>query len=360
MFKRLATVAALAALAAPAWAQQVDAPAVDVEPPRLELEAEAVTGTGGRVTVRGTARDDQGWVRVEAGGAVDVLERGGAFALEVPATTTAREVAVTVTDRAGHETREGVVVSVVPGRGELPSGLRPGDRIGEYVNAKDGSVLVWVPPGSFRMGSTSGDDDEEPVHRVTFREGFFLGKHEVTWGQYRGFCRETGREAPEPSSSFRSDERHPVHNVSWEDARDYCAWAGLRLPSEAEWEYACRAGSSTAYCFGDEVSDLGRYAWFDDNASGTHAVGGKAANAWGLYDMHGNVWEWVQDAWNDSYHGAPTDGSAWESAGASGRLFRGGGWYYWARVCRSAYRGRISPGVRVDSLGFRPARSLEP
>ena len=131
-----------------------------------------------------------------------------------------------------------------------------------------------------------------------------------------------------------------------------------RLPSEAEWEYACRAGTTTRYSFGDSESKLCDYAWYDENSGNkTHPVGQKKPNQWGLYDVHGNVLEWTQDKWHDSYDGAPTDGSAWDGYGANWVL-RGGGWDYGARYCRSAHRHYFGRGSRYYYLGFRLLRSL--
>ena len=129
----------------------------------------------------------------------------------------------------------------------------------------------------------------------------------------------------------------------------------FRLPTEAEWEYACRAGSQAAYCFGDNADGLGEYAWFDGNAGGqTHPVGQKSPNAFGLYDMHGNVWEWCQDVWHGNYDDAPSDGSAWEQGGdASRRLLRGGSWINLTACCRSAFRLNDNPDYRYDLIGVR-------
>lgn len=228
--------------------------------------------------------------------------------------------------------------------------------VGSYVHEReDGTVLVWIPPGRFRMGSTSGPDDEQPVHEVRFAQGFFLAKYETTWGQLRAFCRATGRPAPSPPA-FEVDDRHPVVNVTWDEAVAYGQWAGLRLPSEAEWEYACRAGSTRDYTFGDDAARLAAHAWYATTADdGTHPVGEKRANPWGLHDVHGNVWEWVQDPYLDHYVGAPEDGSARE-AGAALRVGRGGGWQDRARTCRAAHRGFVGPWIRFDDLGFRAAR----
>jgi formylglycine-generating enzyme required for sulfatase activity len=152
----------------------------------------------------------------------------------------------------------------------------------------------------------------------------------------------------------------PVVGVSWEDARRYASWAGLRLASEAEWEYACRAGTSIRFYAGDTEKDLDQAGWYGDNPSGKlHPVGEKTPNVWGLYDMHGNVWEWVEDDWHDSYKGAPDDGSAWiDKRRGSDRVIRGGGWGDGARYCRSAMRGGSGPGDRDDHVGFRLSRSV--
>ncbi|MCU0727854.1 MAG: formylglycine-generating enzyme family protein, partial [Planctomycetes bacterium] len=150
------------------------------------------------------------------------------------------------------------------------------------------------------------DCDEVPVRWVTIREAYWIAVTELTNAQYERFDSEHGR------SEFSPDDDSPVVDVSFEEAKAYCAWlsrrSGLRarLPSEAEWENACRAGSRTEYCFGDDEAKLGEYAWFDANSGGrAHAAGTKRPNAWGLYDLHGNVWEWCEDRWHDDYEGAP-------------------------------------------------------
>jgi eukaryotic-like serine/threonine-protein kinase len=146
---------------------------------------------------------------------------------------------------------------------------------------------------------------------------------------------------------------HPVVGVDWSEARAFCMWAGGRLPTEAEWEYACRAGTITEYSFGDDPAELGDYGWYSDNSGGqTQPVGAKKPNAWGLCDMHGNVWEWCEDAWHGSYQGAPTDGTAWTGEG-SDRVYRGGSWANVARGCRCACRDYWDPGLRSFHLGFR-------
>jgi formylglycine-generating enzyme required for sulfatase activity len=159
-----------------------------------------------------------------------------------------------------------------------------------------------------------------------------------------------------------------VIKVSWGDAVAYAQWLskrtgkGYRLPTEAEWEYATRAGTSTRWSFGDGKQALGKHAWYDDNAdSKTHPVGEKSPNPWGLHDVHGNVWEWVQDCWHESYQGAPTDGSAWLAAGGGncGRcVVRGGSWDNLPVDLRSAYRSWSESGTRNGTLGFRLAQDL--
>ena len=194
--------------------------------------------------------------------------------------------------------------------------------------------MVVIPGGRFRMGCVSGSryciDSSRPVHEVRI-ESFEISKYEVTFEEYDRFTNATGRERAFDGGWGRG--RHPVIKVSWRDAVAYVEWLSARtgkryrLPSEAEWEYAVRAGTETAYSWGNEIGrnrancDGCGSQW--DNEQ-TAPVGSFSANAWGLHDMHGNVWEWVQDCWNDSYQGAPTDGSAWESGDCSRRVMRGG------------------------------------
>ena len=223
-----------------------------------------------------------------------------------------------------------------------------------------GMEFVLIPAGEFEMGSPSveigRDPNEGPVHTVTIEKAYYLGKYEVTqkqWGEVMGFN----------PSKFKGDDL-PVEYVSWADAQEFVRKVNqmegtdkYRLPSEAEWEYAARAGTTTRYSFGDDESDLGYYAWWDRNPGDkTHPVGQKQPNAWGLYDIHGNVWEWVQDRWHSDYDGAPTDGSAWESGSSTIRVIRGGYWDYSAS-CRSAYRGNHYPDRR-SYLGFRLLKEL--
>lgn len=216
--------------------------------------------------------------------------------------------------------------------------------------------FVLIPAAEFKMGSEDGFNNEEPVHEVTIGKAFYLGKYEVTQKQWV----EVMGSNP---SKFKGDGL-PVEQVSWNDVQEFIKKLNekegsnkYRLPSEAEWEYACRAGTTTHYSFGDSESKLGEYAWYQDNSgSKIHPVGQKKQNQWGLYDMHGNVYEWMQDRYHSNYEGAPTDGSAWEDGSSSDRVVRSGGWGGYAGRVRSALRSNGSPDVRSSNLGFRLLR----
>jgi formylglycine-generating enzyme required for sulfatase activity len=218
--------------------------------------------------------------------------------------------------------------------------------------------MVSIPGGTFQMGST---DDEHgwanhttPVHAVTL-QGFQIGAYELTQTQYAAIMGNN------PSyfqgTSYPGTENNPVEQVTWYDAREFCTALSAQtgrtftLPSEAQWEYACRAGSTTLYSFGDDDGLLGDYAWYW--APPTHPVGTKLPNAWGLYDMHGNVFEWCLDSWHTSYDGAPTDGSAWEPETIWDHVIRGGSWYYNVGRWRSADRLAEAPYGRFNFVGFR-------
>lgn len=228
---------------------------------------------------------------------------------------------------------------------------------------KDGSSgpeLVRLEGGTFNMGSPVGPGDESPRHKVSV-DAFSIGKYPVTFDEYDKFCEATLRDKPNDYGWGRGTR--PVIHVSWHDATAYCEWLSeqtgkrYRLPTEAEWEYACRADSETAYCFGDDEAQLGAYAWFCKNSGGmTHPVGQKLANAWGLHDLRGNVWEWVRD-WYDEYSEEPQQNPTGPES-SSGRVGRGGSWHGGAKACRSAYRSHWGdPGLRSRHLGFRLART---
>ncbi len=239
---------------------------------------------------------------------------------------------------------------------EPTAGTPTGRDIAPTFTNSLGMEFVLIPAGEFMMGSNDGDRDEQPVHEVTISQPFYLGKYPVTQAQWQAVMENN-------PSHFTGDPNRPVENVSWNDVQTFIEKLNAkesgklyRLPTEAEWEYASRAGSTTAYSFGDDPSQLDEYAWHGDNAGGTtHPVGQLKPNAWGLYDMHGNVWEWVQDWAGDYPSGAVTDPTG-PTKGAA-QVVRGGGWFDDARYCRAAFRFHFSPGNRVSNLGFRLARS---
>ncbi len=236
--------------------------------------------------------------------------------------------------------------------------------------------MVVIPAGTFTMGSPADeegrDDDEGPQRDVTIGSPFAIGKYEVTFEEYDRFAEATERDLPDDEGWGRG--RRPVINVNWEDANTYCAWLGeqtvrtYRLPSEAEWEYAARAGTTTPFSTGDTITTEqanydGNYPYAGDEKGEyrkkTLPVGSLEANPFGLADMHGNVWEWVEDIYQGSYEGAPADGSAWLKDGSL-RVVRGGSWFYGAGLVRSAFRYGYEPGFRYFNLGFRCAGVQEP
>ena len=283
--------------------------------------------------------------------------------------------------------------------------------------------MVWLPGGTFLMGSPEGvgGDDEHPQHEVTL-EHYAVGQYPVTVGEFSRFVEATGyrteaeqgdgayiwskgvekiKDASWRKPYFEQADQNPVVCLSWNDAKAYCGWLGEQtgqaygLLTEAQWEHACRAGSNARYCYGDDEAGLGDYAWYSNNAKAqTHPVGEKKPNAWQLYDMHGNVWEWCADWWASDYYqqlakevgrnkvvprpfpamdGSPeTPASglipAYETASASEqsasgpasgsyRVVRGGSWGYDADCCRSAYRNNRDPAIRYSFLGFRLSRT---
>ena len=239
--------------------------------------------------------------------------------------------------------------------------------------------MVVLPAGSFLMGSPEGEEDrkqnEDPQHRVTIGYRFAIGPYAVTFDEFDYFCAATNRTQPFDKNWGRG--RQPVINVSWREAVAYCVWLAnetgkpYRLPSEAEWEYACRAGTTTRFSCGDQISSkqANCYAsvhtlrmFFSLDLGQTKEVRSYPPNPWGLYDMHGNVWEWVEDIWHADYKGAPSDGSAWTDGEAENsscnRVNRGGSWSHYPSKARSAHRG-CSPLDGDSNVGFRVARTFD-
>jgi formylglycine-generating enzyme required for sulfatase activity len=272
-----------------------------------------------------------------------------------------------------------------------------------FRDCPDCPEMVVVPAGSFTMGSAAAEkswavshgatpgsvSDESPQHPVALRS-FALGKYDVTRGEYAAFVSETGYPAGDgcghdgahwnkqagvswQSPGFGQQARDPVVCISWEDARAYVSWLNrkvqrqslnssdgpYRLPSESEWEYAARAGTSTRFWWGDDDRSAADHAWYKTNSGDrTHPVGLKPANRFGLNDMEGNVWQWTADCYAESYANAPTEGSAYETGKSCLRVDRGGSWFYPAWLLRSATRERNPVAYRDIMLGIRVARTL--
>ncbi|MCI5181798.1 MAG: hypothetical protein D3921_04645 [Candidatus Electrothrix sp. AW1] len=237
-------------------------------------------------------------------------------------------------------------------------------------NSMTGPEMVILPKGRFRMGDIQGIEENRglPVHEVELNS-FAIGRYPVTFAEYEAFCQATGRTGPYDRGWGRG--KHPVINVSWQDAQEYCQWLSretgqtYRLPTEAEWEYACRAGSESAYCFGDDEKLLGEYAWYNKNSGNkTHPVDEKLPNAWGLHDLHGNVWEWCQDWYSRSnyYAECHKQGVVKNPQGAlsgSNRVLRGGSWNLGGGGALSSSRYPFFPDSHDGDFGFRCARDLE-
>jgi formylglycine-generating enzyme required for sulfatase activity len=227
--------------------------------------------------------------------------------------------------------------------------------IQEMIRAESSKYeLLWIKGGTFLMGSNELDD-EKPVHEVTVPD-FYIGRYPVTNEEYGRFIEATRYREPLYWGQLRYNQRRqPVVGVGWDDAIEFAKWTGLQLPSEAQWEYACRSGTNTRYYTGDWEDDLDRAGWYAKNSGNKlHRVGEKEPNAFGLYDMHGNVWEWCEDHWYDNYARAPGDGRARVAKKKGlGRVMRGGSWFSIARLCRSACRYGGVSDFRDDDLGFR-------
>lgn len=292
-------------------------------------------------------------------------------------------LAPVMSSRPARTQQRGAGVSQTPSAGATSPARQP-----QQMKSRSGIEFVWIPPGSFMMGSDAAavqradeqiqrEDSrhvktemftrEKPAHRVTIGEGFYMGKYVVTQAQWQAVMGSN-------PSKFEGCDNCPVEEVSWDDAQAFINRLNAqndgytyRLPSEAEWEYACRAGTT-----GDYAGDLNKMAWYYNNSgdaplSGewdadkltanhnrTHVVGSKQPNAFGLFDMHGNVWEWCEDWYHDSYAGAPTDGTAWLSGGEQiERVKRGGSYSEGASLLRSADRLWGTPDEHDVSNGFR-------
>lgn len=261
---------------------------------------------------------------------------------------------------------------LIDGNGtDIAPGLDPKEASKNFFEVESVDVvhlpnMVWIRPGSFVMGSPpvekDRDLDEDPLTEVIFPLGFWMGKHEVTQREYEKVMTTN-------PSWFKGDSSRPVEQVSWDEAVAYCTRLtqmeflsgrlppgyAYRLPTEAEFEYACRAGTTTRFNYGDDLdySQLPEYAWYSANSEqASHPVGQKKPNGFGLYDMHGNVWEWCLDWYRERYPGGTVERPLGPATGQT-RIFRGGGWDYHAHSCRSAYRNSVAPSQRRLYVGFR-------
>jgi formylglycine-generating enzyme required for sulfatase activity len=271
--------------------------------------------------------------------------------------------------------------SVLTAEQEKEKAAKPGSEFSECANGCP--TMVVVPAGKFMMGSTSSEiaavtkehptadnlKAEGPQHEVTIAKPFAVGRTEVTFAEWDA-CVHADACTHRGDNLWGRDNR-PVMYVSWDDAKHYVAWLSkmtgkeYRLLTEAEWEYAARAGSQTRYSFGDDAAELGAHAGYNDNSEDqtppaehkTHPVGNKKRNAFGLYDMHGNVMEWVEDAWHEDYEGAPGDGSAWKGM-KDKHVVRGGSWGNAAIFLRVSHRLFNPTDGYFDRTGFRLARTL--
>jgi formylglycine-generating enzyme required for sulfatase activity len=252
-----------------------------------------------------------------------------------------------------------------------------------FQDHEHGPEMVVVPAGSFLMGSPENElergDSEGPQHPVTIARPFGVGRHAVKRGEFAAFVKDTGYESEGETlwrdPGFPQDDNHPVVCVNWEDATAFVAWLSdkaarnYRLLTEAEWEYAARAGSTAPFWWGSTITPAqanydGTHVYGSTGLEGeyreqTVAVGDFSANPWGLHQMHGNVLEWCEDVWHDNYDGAPSDGAAWLQGGSAfSRVVRGGSWVSFPQDIRSAFRAKASAALRIDNLGFRVARTL--
>jgi formylglycine-generating enzyme required for sulfatase activity len=278
-----------------------------------------------------------------------------------------------------------VVLSLLPCQEPLrakDASEEQADKLGEVAHPKMmivevasvQMVFVLIPKGKFMMGSPKTEDGhqgDENQHEVEITKPFYLAKYPVTQQQYKALMKknpsyfQAGKEGGDKVKDLDTDA-FPVESVSWKDAQAFCRamrykdkyGRKFRLPTEAEWEYACRAGTKTVYWFGDDPKKLGDHDWFSENSiHRTHVVGTKNANPWGLYDLHGNVWQWCQDVSGDYPKEAVTDPQG-PNEGFK-RMIRGGCWGSDAWLCRSAKRSSYLPEYRYDFLGFRVAVAVQ-
>jgi formylglycine-generating enzyme required for sulfatase activity len=262
-----------------------------------------------------------------------------------------RKTPATTAKKPGTRSTQSAAPSKTANASETVAADAPADttKPGTVMSNQLGMEFVYIPSGSFVMGSDKGTADERPARRVMIRKGFYMGRYEITQAQWRMVMGDN-------PSNFKGDDL-PVEQVSWTDAQSFIKKLNerndafiYRLPTEAEWEYACHAQMT-----GDSMGLLDALAWYFNNSAGkTHPIGEKQANAWGIHDMLGNVWEWCEDVYHDNYRSAPTDGSAWLKGGDQRyKVLRGGSWIDNAFYCRVNERIRATPETRQRNSGLR-------
>ena len=300
----------------------------------------------GRLAIALERAEQEGWQWTE----VEIPDE------EIELETTIQRINNHVIERVGNFSTSVVGDSPIPPQTQPETALGDKTSFTEKLPKRVKLEMVSLPAGKFTMGSPESDS-EKPPHQVKVNS-FAIGKYPITQAQYEAVMGTN-------PSHFENNPQNPVEQVSWDDAQAFCEKLSritgktYRLPTEAEWEYACRAGTTTRYYFGDNDNQLGDYAWYRENSNNTtHPVGQKKPNGWGIYDMSGNVWEWCEDDWHENYIGAPNEGTAWidnDNRSQSPKCLRGGSWRYLPLFCRSAYRYWFYPGIHYNYIGFRVA-----
>ena len=302
------------------------------------------------------ATEIKGWDKKTTTGPFEQVVRDLTRLLGNPPAAAAREVKPSVRSEAKQRS------TGARNAGEARQASPPKEKPPRSFTNNLGMDFIGIEAGSFMMGSNKGEPREQPVHRVEITRPFYLGVTPITQGQWEQVMGDN-------PSAFKQGANHPVENVSWRRVQEFVEALNrreqrshYRLPTEAEWEYACRAGTTTEYSFGDDEEQLGEYAWYSDWPGGsTHPVGQKKPNIWGLYDMHGNVWEWVQDWYAEDYYKQFQSKTAIDPRGpkqGTYRVIRGGSWNNYATYLRSAYRDDRPPGNAYDYVGFRLLRTI--
>lgn len=247
----------------------------------------------------------------------------------------------------------------------MPDGLVQGDAEGDYVWEKDGSVMVYVPPGTFPMGSNDGDADEKPVHEV-YLDGYYIDKYEVSWGQWKKSGIPYSEKIDERRRLPRAPDwgvidEMPMLNVTWEEAKKFAGWAGKRLPTEAEWEKAARGTDGRTYPWGNEPPNFDRAVWKDHpislTSTGEVTCCAEGASPYGAHNMAGNVYEWVEDTYDAKYYVRSPERNPVNREEGRYRVLRGGGFVLETEDLRSALRYRLLPIDRAPYIGFRLALS---